>query len=225
MDKNIQTSGKNIIKKNTQNMKEKYRKNLEENGGIIENSLSIVWKYIENDEKTCGIVSAYRANLKEEENDNRYNQLKQAVRNSGYVYIEIRGGYKEKERGFIRVKALFVLRIKKNGIINLGKKYEQDSVLYKDDKAIIMFGINKSTGEDKILLGLKKTADKNNIDLAKELINKFFSELLIGSHKEKKFVFNLQEKKQFNHIERYAFEPFWFDIIDESVKIRDVKYE
>jgi len=225
MDKNIQTSGKNIIKKNTQNMKEKYRKSLKENGGIIESSLSIVWKYIENNEETCGIVSAYRENLKEEENDKRYSQLKQTARNSGYVYVEIRGGYKEKERGFVRVKALFVLRIKKNGIINLGKKYEQNSVVYKDDKAFIMFGINKSTGESKILLDLKKAPDKNNIDIARKLINKFFSELLTGSHKEKKFAFNLQEKKQFNHVERYAFKPFWFDIIDESVKIRDVKYE
>ena len=176
---------------------------------LKESSLSRIWKHVEDDSHSFGVISAYRAN--EPNNDNNHKQLKTSIRDLGYGFIEMRGGYKEEEGGFVKEKSLFIPNITKKELIKLGQKYEQDSVLYKDSNAFVSLGTNKSTGVGKIIVNFKK--GKDNIALTQDAIKEFFSQLLKGSHKGKKFVFKLEERKEYNHIERMGgLEPFWFDI-------------
>ena len=178
---------------------------------LKESSLSRIWKHVEDDAKSFGVISAYRAN--EPNNDNNHKQLKTSIRDLGYGFIEMRGGYKEEEGGFVKEKSLFIPNITKKEMIKLGQKYEQDSILYKDSNAFVSIGANKSTGIGKEIVNFKKGKGKDNISLAQDAIKNFFSQLLKGSHRGKKFVFKLEERKEYNHIERMGgLEPFWFDI-------------
>ena len=178
---------------------------------LNESSLSRIWQYIENDKKSFGVISAYRANSPE--NDANHKLLKTMTRDYGYGFIEMRGGYKEEEGGFVNEKSLFIPNISKKDLIELGQKFDQDSVLYKDNNAFVSIGTNKSTGIGKTIVNFNKAKSKDNLTLAKDAIKDFFSSLLKGSHSNKKFVFKLQERKEYNHIERMSgLDPYWFNI-------------
>ena len=124
----------------------------------------------------------------------------------------MRGGYKEEE-GFTLEKSLFITGISKKKAIDIGMNFDQYSVLYKDKKEFIEIDTNKNSGIGKIINSFKFKSGKDNLALAKEAIKDFFSSLLKGSHKGKKFIFKLQERKEYNHIERMGgLEPFWFDM-------------
>jgi len=79
-------------------------------------------------------------------------------------------------------------------IVALGEKYNQDSVLYKDNKEFMEIGTNNDTGVGKVLTRFTSKSGASNVNLAKDAIKDFFSSLLKGSHSGKKFVFNLQER-------------------------------
>jgi len=178
---------------------------------LTESSLSRIWKHIEEDIRSFGVISAYRAG--ESDNKENHKKLKDMIRKMGLGYIEMKGGYKEDEGGFVNERSLFVPNIKRKDVIDLGKEFDQDTVLYKDDKEFVSIGTNRSTGIGKIIVSFKKGSGKDNMDLAKEAIKDFFSSLLKGSHRGKKFVFKLQEKKEYNHISRMSgLKPYWFDI-------------
>ena len=49
----------------------------------------------------------------------------------GNGYIEMRGGYKE-EGGFVKEKSLMIPNIERKHMMELGKKYDQHSVIHKD---------------------------------------------------------------------------------------------
>jgi len=179
---------------------------------LTESSLSRIWNYVENDAKSFGVMSAYRANSPD--NNNNHKLLKDMIREYGYGFIEMRGGYKEEEGGFVNEKSLFIPNIDKKRLIELGNKFDQDSVLFKDKNSFVSLGTNKSTGVGKIIVNFKSGKGRENIDLAKEAIKDFFSSLMKRSHSGKKFVFKLQERKEYNHIERMGgLEPYWFDVI------------
>jgi len=152
---------------------------------LIESSLSRIMQHITND-KSFGVVSASRKSNSDKENDDLYKELIKDVRKMGYGYIKLRGGYKE-ETGFVNEKSLFIPNITKNDIIKLGKKYNQDSVLYKDYNGFYEIGTNEFTGVGKILTRFK--TDDISIDDTGEVFTEFFSKLVKGSHANKKFLF------------------------------------
>jgi len=180
---------------------------------LNESSLSRMWQFVEDDAKSFGIISASRKINSKEQNDQNYTELIQNVRDLGYGYIELRGGYRE-TTGFVKEKSIFIPNISKNDIIKLGKKFDQDSVLFKDNDEFVEIGTNSLTGIGRILTNFKKKSGVTNMNLAKDAIQDFFSSLLKGSHKGKKFVFNLQEKSDVGLWGRMGGrEPKWFDII------------
>ena len=100
---------------------------------IAESSLSRIMTHVTKTEN-FGVISPFRKEFSNKENLDRYKELKEIVRERGYGFIELKGGYQE-EDGFVNEKSLFIPNIKKNEMLELGKKYNQHSVIVKDSNA------------------------------------------------------------------------------------------
>lgn len=157
---------------------------------INEAKLSRIWQHIKDD-KSFGVISPYRAYLSQQENKQRYDQLKKEVRKLGYGFIEMIGGFDE-EGNIVKEKSLFIPNVKRSDITELGIKYDQYSVIYKDSKEFIEIGTNAVAGVGEVKNKFDKISDKN-IDLGSDNLKYFFSHIAKGSHKQKKFLFKMQE--------------------------------
>jgi hypothetical protein len=160
---------------------------------LVEAKLSRVFQYVEDDKKDFGILSAFRAVNSDKENKARHEELKKMVRQMGYGFIELRGGYKGDE-GYVEELSLLIPNITKKGIVDLGRKFQQHSVMYKNDQDFYYIGTNEEAGVGKVLMRFKKGAGQDNLELAKHKVIDFFSQLKKGAHSDKKFVFNVQDE-------------------------------
>lgn len=160
---------------------------------LVEAKLSRVFQYVEDDKKDFGIISAMRCSASDEDNVKRHAELKKKVRAMGYGYIELRGGYKGDEE-FCHELSLLIPNIKKSEIVQLGRHYEQHSVMYKNDQDFYYIGTNQEAGIGKVLMRFKKGEGQDNLELAKHKVVDFFSQLRKGAHKDKKFVFNVKDE-------------------------------
>jgi len=159
---------------------------------LVEAKLSRVFQYVEDDKKDFGIVSAFRAINSDKENKARHEELKKAVRSMGYGFIELRGGYKGDE-GYVEELSLLIPNITKKGIVDLGRKFQQHSVMYKNDQDFYYIGTNDEAGVGKVLMRFKKGEGQDNLELAKHKVIDFFSSLKKGPHSDTKFVFNVKD--------------------------------
>ncbi len=188
---------------------------------LQESSISRIFQHIEND-KSFGVVSAFRGDYSKKENMDRHAKLKETIRDSGYGFIEMRGGYNGDE-GFVEELSLFVPQITRKDIIKFGEEFEQHSVIYKDATEFSLIGTNASAGVGKIMTNFVR-GGKKNLDMAKDSIKDFFSSLLKGSDRGKKYVFRVEEK-EVNSFNRAAYAPpehkelKWFPIIEEGIDI------
>jgi len=158
---------------------------------LVEAKLSRVFQYVEDDKKDFGIVSAFRGSNSEKDNKARHEELKKAIRQMGYGFIELRGGYKGDE-GYVEELSLLIPNITKKGIVDLGRQFQQHSVMYKNDQDFYYIGTNEEAGVGKVLMRFKKGEGQDNLELAKHKVVDFFSQLKKGAHSEKKFVFNVK---------------------------------
>ena len=185
---------------------------------LEESSLSRIMGHIKG-ERNFGVVSAFRGGLGKKENMERHAELKDAVRDMGYGFIEMRGGYKEEDGGFVNELSLFVSQMFQKEISwILGSKYDQDSVIFKDNKQFSLIGTNRATGRGTVMVDFKG-GDRDSITLAQDAIKDFFSSLLKGSQRGKKFLFQtedlfIEEKEilSFNEVAYLSKTPRWFQI-------------
>jgi len=187
---------------------------------INESSLSRIWQHVENPTSTFGVLSASRKDLPNTENTKNHLELKKKIKGLGLGFIELRGGYKE-ETGFNEEMSLFVPKINKKELVSLGAEYNQYSVLYKDKNIFVEIGTNKNSGVGTILGKFIKSSGKSNYDFSKEILKDFFSSLLKGSHRGKKFLFRLQEREipSFNRMAYHRNKPLqWITIYNEIVE-------
>ncbi|HIJ11650.1 TPA: DUF3293 domain-containing protein [Candidatus Woesearchaeota archaeon] len=184
---------------------------------LVESSLSRILQHIEGN-RAFGVVSAFRDMNSKKENMDGHVELKKAVRKAGYGYIEMRGGYRE-ETGFVTELSLFIPNITRKDVIEMGKAYDQHSVIYKDSKEFALIGTNQNAGIGKTLDRFVATGGRDSMTLAKDAIKDFFSSLMKGSHKGKKFLFKMQEREamSFNRAAYIRDEPKWITIIDEEI--------
>jgi hypothetical protein len=124
----------------------------------------------------------------EKENKARHEELKKLVRSMGYGFIEMRGGYRGDE-GYAEELSLLIPNITKREIVALGRKYEQHSVMYKNNKDFYYIGTNEEAGIGKVLMRFRKGEGQNNLELAKHKVIDFFSKLKKGPDRDTKFVF------------------------------------
>ena len=155
---------------------------------LIEAKFSRVFQYVEDDKRDFGILSAFRSVNSEKENKARHEELKKLVRSMGYGFIEMRGGYRGDE-GFAEELSLLIPNITKREIVALGRKYQQHSVMYKNNKDFYYIGTNEEAGIGKVLMRFRKGEGQNNLELAKHKVIDFFSALKKGPDRDTKFVF------------------------------------
>ena len=185
---------------------------------LNESSLSRILQHIES-VRSFGVLSAFRGGLSKRENMERHADLKDKVRGMGYGFIEMRGGYKEEDGGFVNELSLFVPGIDKRALVDLGSDLDQDSVIYKDKNSFELVGTNRATGKGKVLMNFRGGGGKDSITLAKDVIKDFFSSLVKGSQRGKKFLFQteefvLEEKEilGFNEVAYLNKKARWFTI-------------
>lgn len=159
---------------------------------IEESSLSRVWQHIEEGERSFGIVSTFRGDRSLEENLELYAKLKERVRDMGLGYIELDGGYKE-EGGWVKEKSLFIPKIDKQDLMDLGIEHDQYSVIYKDDDEFVEIGTNDNAGIGDIKRNFIKSGWDENLTINSPETKEFFSSLVKGSHRGEKFLFNMDE--------------------------------
>jgi len=154
---------------------------------ITESSLSRIMQHIQSP-KPFGVLSPFRKDNGFKENEQAYKELLNDVRELGYGYIPLKGGYKE-ESGFVKEKAIFIPGISRKEIIDLGKKYDQYSVLHKEGDDFSEIGTNKNSGIGKKLMSFKTKGKNISVDDVGDMFTNFFSQLVKGSHAGKKFLF------------------------------------
>jgi len=182
---------------------------------IAESSLSRIMTHVEKTEN-FGVMSPFRKEFSDKENLERYKELKEIVREKGYGFIELKGGYQE-EDGFVNEKSLFIPNIKKKEMMELGKKYDQHSVIVKDKQTFTMIGTNKGAGIGKVLDKFDVKGRNISIDDVGDKFKDFFSRLLKGSHRGKKFLFKMQEKKETSMYYYKKHGPQWETVIEEGI--------
>ena len=156
---------------------------------LVESSLSRIMQHIENPNSTFGQISAFRGEFSREENEKRHEQLKKDVRAKGLGFVEMSGGFKE-EDGNVQELSLFVPNISRKDAIELGERYGQFSILWKDPTQFVEIGTNPNAGIGTI----KNTFKKNGkvLDLNQDSIKDFWSQIYRGRHRDKKFLFVME---------------------------------
>jgi hypothetical protein len=171
-----------------------------------ESSLSRIWTYIEEENRNFGIISPFRKSLPSDENESRYIQLKNIIKKLGYGYIEMKGGYKEDgEEDMSHEKSLFIPEIKKDDLIELGIKFDQDTVIYKNETEFISIGTSKIHGIGRTVDNFQKNGGKDNLFFDKELFKSVFSSLSKGAHKDRKFLFKYLDEREIPSFNKMAY--------------------
>lgn len=145
---------------------------------LVESSLSSIHKYLDNPDASFGIISAFRGNLSKDENLARHKNLIATVRNNGLGYIQMAGGFVEDGKEVVEY-SLFVPKISMELLFDLGNKYDQFSVIYKNKDEFAEYRPNGAV--------VQRWQGKMSLD--PEKIKQYFSRLVKGSHRNKKFVF------------------------------------
>lgn len=99
----------------------------------VESSWGRIIQHIESD-RTFAAMSAYLAGYDEMENNERHNQLRKDIRDMGYGYIEMDSGYTYDDDTREFEKSFFIPNISYKDALHLGRKYEQESILWKDSE-------------------------------------------------------------------------------------------
>ena len=133
---------------------------------IQETSLSRVWQHINNKE-TFGIISAYKNDLSFDENKQRHEQLREDIRKK-YGYIELNSGYTYKNNDVdveqqVKEQSFFVPKIELSYLINLGNKYEQETIIYKDENQFSLIDPKTKSIEQNFEKGNGLTFNQDNL--------------------------------------------------------------
>ena len=174
---------------------------------LNEAKLGRVWKFIKDSKYSFAIISGYRKNKEPEENQKHHEKLKTFIRDNGYGFLELRGGYSEvnPETGekfpMSYEDSLLVIdnssdsqKLRKIALI-IAEQLEQDCIIFKEDTAFSLIGTSDFNGVGSVITSFS-TVDNNNINMnVREIFQDFFSPFKKGNDKSRKFIFNLQEAK------------------------------
>lgn len=169
------------------------------------------------------ILNKKKKTLIKDRNSRSHKELKSKVRSLGLGFFELQGGFVETDDDgnelLVTEISLFIPKISRKQISELGVEYEQDSVIFKDDEVFIEIGTNETTGVGKVLSNFKRGSGRANLSISGEF-QEFFSALLKGSHRGRKFLFNLDEsnsflleKKQPTSFNKAAYANEWIKLI------------
>jgi len=161
---------------------------------INESSLSRVWQHIQN-RRPFATISLSRNDMNSEQKSEAYQTLKDKVRELGYGYIELQGGYVEGGSDIVNEQSLMIPNISEQDAIKLGSIDlgfgAQDTVLYCNGKDFLGYIItNPEIGSvGSVSTKFNYGRDKDALPMVKNAIKNYFSTLSKGSHKNRKFAF------------------------------------
>ncbi len=164
-----------------------------------ESSLSRIWIHVTEDALTFAVLSAFREEFDEKENEANHEELQKKVRSMRYGFVRMRGGYQEEEKGEdgqvvkgedgqivykdpVYKKSLFIPSISREEALELGDYYKQYSIIHKDEEGSFVH-IRLA---DRVVENEYKTGDRDAFTFA---VEEFFSELVKGSHRDRRFKF------------------------------------
>lgn len=159
---------------------------------------SRLWKYQESDDMNFAILSADRSERSEEENKEKNKELKKDIKDMGYWYTELKGGYVEVSEDGQRVpvdgeNSLIVPNMTRDEAIELGKKYDQDSVMFKDakNKTLQYIVTNERAGKiGDVDSNFETEAGKDNFSVSRGSDLDYYSRLHKSNKPDLKIGFN-----------------------------------
>lgn len=160
---------------------------------ILESSLSRIWQHITNGD-TFAVISAFRGMNTDSENLKLHNQLKSDVRGMGLGFIEQKSGYTYSnpdtgEDGTVDEMSLFIPKITLAQSVKLGRKYNQESILFKDNDRFVLIDC-KSGSVD---LTFKKATSDRPLTFQPDVLKYAFSQLNKGNKNNKiKYAFKTE---------------------------------
>ena len=162
---------------------------------------SRLWKYQEHPEMNFAILSADRSERTPEENKEKSEELKKDIKSMGYWYTELKGGYVEVGKNGKRVPvdgedSFIVPNMTKEEAMELGKKYDQDTVMFKDAKAHTLQYIitNERAGNiGDADSSFETQAGKDNFSVSSGNNLDYYSRLPKSNKKDLKIGFNWKE--------------------------------
>jgi len=116
--------------------------------------------------RSFGVISAYRTGLSKKENQERHGDLVADLQKAGHHFHDFKASWEDMASGVTKKeKSVLVPNVDFKTLFDLGKKYEQDAVLYKDPSGSIgiYFGGGKAimafnpTGE----MDVSKSTDRS----------------------------------------------------------------
>jgi hypothetical protein len=157
---------------------------------VNEATLSRVWQHITNS-KSFAVISPFRSENDLEKNMELYQQLKDSVRALGHGYIEQKSGYTYDDGTIADERSLFIPNISFDDAIKLGKKYNQETILYKDAQQFVLYNPTSK----QIVMNFSK--NKNDaVTFNPDILKYAYSEFLNSKNKnsKKRFAFVATEE-------------------------------
>ena len=99
---------------------------------LNESNTSRIYKHL-SDDNSCAIISAYRGENSLKENKALHSALKKDIRNAGLGFIEFISRWVEDGESFDE-ESFLIPGMDKDLALELGKKYNQASIIYKSGK-------------------------------------------------------------------------------------------
>jgi len=164
------------------------------NNMVTESSYSRILQHIENND-TFAVISAFRGGNSGDENMKLHKQLKGDVRAKGYGFIEQKSGYSYSEpgtgeEGTVDEMSLFIPKISEKEALVLGRKYDQESIIFKDNKKFVL--INCSTGG--VDMTFKKSTGGKDVTFDPSVLKYAFSQLVRANKSQQgKYAFKADE--------------------------------
>jgi len=151
---------------------------------LLESSMSRIYHHIKSGNPFV-IISAYQRDASAETNNNNHKALREDIRKRGYGFIEQYGGYTYKFKAlddegkafedevFSHERSFFIPNMKKATGISLGQKYNQVSIVYKDDTEFATYyckdGVVKDNLTDEVIKRYKQNDVETKFDLNKTI--------------------------------------------------------
>lgn len=151
---------------------------------VNETTLSRVWQHVTNSE-SFAVISPFRNENTLEKNMQLFAQLKADVRALNHGYIEQKSGYTYDDGTPAEERSLFIPEISFDDAVKLGKKYVQETIIYKDAQQFVLYN---PTSKQIVMNFSKKDAVTFNPDVLKYAYSQFLNSRTKNSMKPFAFV-------------------------------------
>lgn len=154
---------------------------------INEVKLSRVITKFTSEDRITAMISAYRCDESEDNNENNTREVSKEAKSKGFGFVYVKGSWYEEEHQKTCQEVSFLFEVKKENeeelfkfLTDISNKYNQDAFIFKG--VSYPFGVYNKIGKIVSNLTNIKIDQKTNFD-------SIYSELKSGSNKGRNFVF------------------------------------